>query len=130
MHFWVIRFGSLVALLLLILIPSATLGAFEPRHPVGSTSDYSEADLPYALATLFLGLIFLIALCAYVWIELACTAKRWHDRDKPAAMLFILFVPIIGGLWTLIECGFLEGTTGPNQYGPSPKAEHLAGTFS
>jgi len=31
-------------------------------------------------------------------------------------------IPVIGGLWTLIECGFLDGTPGSNKYGPSPKA--------
>jgi len=27
---------------------------------------------------------------------------------------------VIGGLWLLIELGFLKGTAGPNQYGPDP----------
>ena len=29
---------------------------------------------------------------------------------------------VIGGLWYLIECGFLRGTPGPNTYGPDPLA--------
>ena len=29
---------------------------------------------------------------------------------------------LIGGIWTLVECGFLKGTAGPNQYGPDPLA--------
>jgi uncharacterized membrane protein YhaH (DUF805 family) len=33
-----------------------------------------------------------------------------------------VFVPVIGGLWYLIECGFLRGTPGPNAYGPDPLA--------
>ena len=32
-----------------------------------------------------------------------------------------LTATFIGVLWTLIECGFLDGTPGPNKYGPSPK---------
>ena len=32
----------------------------------------------------------------------------------------IALVPVIGGLWYLIECGFLKGTIGPNNYGPDP----------
>ena len=29
--------------------------------------------------------------------------------------------PLVGAIWTLIEVGFLDGTQGPNKYGPSPK---------
>jgi len=29
---------------------------------------------------------------------------------------------VIGGLWYLIECGFLRGTAGSNAYGPDPLA--------
>jgi uncharacterized membrane protein YhaH (DUF805 family) len=32
------------------------------------------------------------------------------------------FVPLIGALWALIETGFLEGTSGDNEYGPDPLA--------
>ncbi len=31
------------------------------------------------------------------------------------------FVAIIYGVWVLIDCGILDGTPGPNRYGPSPK---------
>ena len=34
--------------------------------------------------------------------------------------MLIILVPVIGSLWYLIECGFLNGTTGPNTYGPDP----------
>jgi uncharacterized membrane protein YhaH (DUF805 family) len=34
-----------------------------------------------------------------------------------------MFVPIIGAIWLLVECGFLRGTEGPNNYGPDPIAE-------
>lgn len=31
--------------------------------------------------------------------------------------MFIVFVPVIGGLRYLIECRLLRGTVGPNDYG-------------
>ena len=31
-------------------------------------------------------------------------------------------IPIIGGIWALVENGFLRGTDGPNQYGNDPLA--------
>lgn len=58
-----------------------------------------------------------------IWISLAVSIKRWHDRDKSGWWILIGFVPIIGFWWALIETGFLEGTQGSNQYGPDPLTE-------
>ena len=46
--------------------------------------------------------------------------KRWHDRDKSGWWVLIEWIPIIGSIWTFIECGFLKGTDGPNRFGLSP----------
>lgn len=51
------------------------------------------------------------------WIGLAVSIKRFHDRDKSGFWVLIIFVPVIGPLWQLIECGFLSGTDGPNSFG-------------
>jgi uncharacterized membrane protein YhaH (DUF805 family) len=56
-----------------------------------------------------------------VWMKLAVIVKRWHDRDKSGWWVLIVLIPVIGWLWQLIECGFLDGTQGANKYGPSPK---------
>jgi len=53
-----------------------------------------------------------------IWTGLAVSIKRWHDRGKSGWWIFISLVPMIGGLWHLVECGFLEGDAGPNEYGP------------
>ena len=68
------------------------------------------------------GIILLVVYTLALWIGLAIAAKRWHDRNKTAWWILIVFVPVVGGLWYLIECGFLRGTTGPNKYGPDPLA--------
>ncbi len=65
-----------------------------------------------------LGIVWLAA----IWPGLALQIKRWHDRDKSGWWVLINFVPIIGGIWALVENGFLAGTPGPNQYGPDPLA--------
>lgn len=44
--------------------------------------------------------------------------KRFHDRDKSGWWVLIGLIPIIGGIWLLIELGFLKGTDGPNRFGP------------
>ncbi|HLY77843.1 MAG TPA: DUF805 domain-containing protein [Caulobacteraceae bacterium] len=71
------------------------------------------------------GIVLFILFLAYfvlmMWISLALQIKRWHDRDKSGVWVFINFIPLVGGIWALIECGFMDGTMGPNKYGPSPK---------
>jgi uncharacterized membrane protein YhaH (DUF805 family) len=66
-------------------------------------------------------LIYCVVLFFAVWTGFALQIKRWHDRDKSWVWIFINFIPLIGALWTLVECGFLDGTPGPNRFGPSPK---------
>jgi uncharacterized membrane protein YhaH (DUF805 family) len=68
------------------------------------------------------GIVFLIVYVLAIWIGLAVAAKRWHDRNKSAWWILIAVVPVVGGLWYLIECGFLRGTTGPNKFGADPLA--------
>ena len=66
------------------------------------------------------GIISGIASLAMIYPSIVVTAKRWHDRGKSGWWTLILLVPVIGALWMLIECGFLKGTDGDNQYGPDP----------
>jgi uncharacterized membrane protein YhaH (DUF805 family) len=66
------------------------------------------------------GILGIALYVAIVWMGLAISIKRWHDRGKSGWWVLISLVPIIGGLWALIETGFLEGTKGDNQYGPDP----------
>jgi uncharacterized membrane protein YhaH (DUF805 family) len=68
-----------------------------------------------------------LAYLALIWPSLAISIKRWHDRDKSGWWVLIGFIPLIGWLWALIETGFLEGTKGPNQYGPDPLGSAIAG---
>jgi len=54
--------------------------------------------------------------------NIASGVKRSHDRDRTGWFLLIGLIPIIGGLWLLIELGFLRGTPGPNRFGKNPLA--------
>lgn len=67
-------------------------------------------------------ILFAVVYIGAIWVGLAISIKRWHDRDKSGWWILIGLVPIIGGLWALIETGFLPGTSGDNQYGPDPLA--------
>lgn len=61
---------------------------------------------------------YIITLLVLAWVELAVSAKRWHDRNKSAFWILFSFIPIIGTIWTFVELGFFRGTKGHNRYGP------------
>jgi uncharacterized membrane protein YhaH (DUF805 family) len=56
------------------------------------------------------------------------SVRRLHDRDRHGAWFLLNFLPVVGGMWLLLECGILPGTKGPNKYhapsapGAAPKA--------
>lgn len=72
---------------------------------------------PPAAYTALLGFIFLPLGLIGVIVQI----KRWHDRDKSGWWVLINLVPCIGVLWTLVECGFLPGTSGDNRFGSDPR---------
>lgn len=55
-----------------------------------------------------------------IWVGICIMAKRYHDRDKSAWWILIGLIPIVGGIWQIIELGLLKGTEGSNDYGPDP----------
>ncbi|KYH01926.1 DUF805 domain-containing protein [Bradyrhizobium sp. DOA1] len=91
-------------------------------------------------------LLKLAATALTLWISLAITVKRLHDRDKSAwwllayfmlpgltkqfedrlpdtyLMLPIALASFILSLAAVVETGFLRGTAGPNRFGPAPEA--------
>ena len=71
-----------------------------------------------------LGIVLVVVMIPIVvfaiWVGFAIGIKRWHDRDKSGWMMLIGFIPYIGALWTLIECGCLRGTEGVNRFGGDP----------
>lgn len=67
-----------------------------------------------------IGILGLIVSLVSIYLALALYAKRWHDRDKSGWWSLIVIVPIIGAIWILVELGILEGTRGPNRFGPDP----------
>jgi uncharacterized membrane protein YhaH (DUF805 family) len=69
-------------------------------------------------------LLYLLAFVPAVWVGLALEVKRCHDRDKSGWFILVyvlVSLTVIGALWPFIELGFVDGTPGPNRYGPSPK---------
>ncbi len=73
---------------------------------------------------ILLGGVILVTLVTLL-VSIATDVKRYHDRDKSGWWVFIVFLPVVGAVWLLIECGFLPGTVGPNRFGPDPLAGRL-----
>lgn len=65
--------------------------------------------------------LFGISMLPFLWIAVALNIKRLHDLDRSYRWWRINLIPVVGWAWTLYECGFRDGTPGPNRYGPSPK---------
>jgi uncharacterized membrane protein YhaH (DUF805 family) len=67
-------------------------------------------------------------LLACIIPSIAVQVRRFHDQDKSGWFVLLGFIPIVGGLIVLVFM-LMEGTNGPNQYGPDPKGSDAA-TFN
>lgn len=111
--YWLIVLGILVA----ALLPAwAALG--------GNAALLIDPQELFAAISPFGGIVFYAVLAVAMWIWLAVTVKRFHDRDKTGWWMLIVLVPLIGALWYLIEAGFVRGTEGRNRYGSDPLARY------
>jgi uncharacterized membrane protein YhaH (DUF805 family) len=99
-----------VIVLALIILGIAALAT---RAGIGGQSNLEPSPV-YVLVYLIVGV-------AVMWASICLQIKRWHDRDKSWPWIFITLIPLIGPIWVLVECGFEDGTQGPNRFGPSPK---------
>jgi uncharacterized membrane protein YhaH (DUF805 family) len=106
MHFWV---GLIILWVVEVIVMAVLIG---PAMAAAATGGGGPGPL---------ALVGYLLLLVLIWPALALQVKRWHDRDKSGWWVLIAFIPIIGAFWVLIECGFLDGTPGPNRFGPSPK---------
>ena len=109
--FWLVHLGIFVVEAIVLSLMGGTAAII--------SGDYEQIIVVSGGAT---GVVWSIVGVLAFWISLAAGVKRWHDRNKSGWWMLIIFVPVIGSLWYLIECGFLKGTTGPNTYGPDPLA--------
>jgi uncharacterized membrane protein YhaH (DUF805 family) len=119
LQFWMYSFGVGIVFYLLLFIIAQVMGV--------TAAQYANGAVPGTFLTV-LGLLYL----PFLWASLAINAKRCHDRDRSAWFILVSLIPLVG-LWYLIEIGFLDGTQGPNRFGPSPKGiggSQVSGVFS
>lgn len=75
------------------------------------------------------GPLTLILMLALIVPSIAVQIRRFHDQDKSGWFLLLALIPFIGGLIVLVFM-LLEGTKGPNRFGPDPKDPGSAEVFS
>lgn len=81
------------------------------------TMNFSESVMGMVLVPLYL--VLFIGCMALLVPTLAVAVRRFHDQDKSGWMILLALIPLVGGIIFLVfMC--LEGTHGPNRYGPDP----------
>ncbi len=105
----------------IINIGVLTIGMLLTGLMAGGSEDMSLA------AIVILVLTFVVA----IWINLATSIQRYHDRDKSGFWFFTSFIPFIGPVWMVVELGMLGGTRGANRWGvPGGSGGDTSPTFS
>ena len=103
-----------VSILLMVLLLVTSVLAPQLAFPAVHETPASQATFGVA--------VMLIATFAFlIWIWTALLTKRLHDRGKSMIWLLALFVPVLGWMYLFYDCGLVEGDTGQNRFGPSPK---------
>jgi uncharacterized membrane protein YhaH (DUF805 family) len=113
LHFWLFAIALAIANSIV-----GSLTFFPAIMAAAASGDPEQIVVAYGSPG---SLIFWAWWLVMLWPSLALDIKRLHDRNRSGWFLFIVLIPIIGVLWLLIELLFLDGTPGPNRFGPSPK---------
>ena len=86
---------------------------------VGYYADMSQTEMDtWLMPVLYLACLYSLAA---VIPGFAVTIRRLHDTDRSGWTILWSLVPLIGALLLLVYY-ISEGTSGPNRFGPDPKA--------
>ncbi len=105
-------FPSILIFVVVAIFGLASFGASLATGTVGSINGKGTS--------IFIMIVVGVALISAVVIAFSAMVRRFHDRDKSGWWSLISFIPYIGGIWIVVECGCLKGTTGSNRFGSDP----------
>jgi len=108
-EFWMFYLGVIIAAVIIAIV----------ENILGIAGSVGDVTGPLTL---------LFALGIFI-PSLAVQVRRWHDQDKSGWFVLVGLIPLIGGLINLVFM-MLEGTKGPNRFGPDPKASGDEEVFS
>lgn len=121
-EFW-LWFLFLLAVGLVFYIIEALTGGMPHMDPVTF-----RMVMPTGLAMGTYGLQWLWGLAMLI-PNLAVSVRRLHDTNRSGWWLLIMLIPLIGAVVLLIFY-VMDGTPGPNRFGPNPKETATADTFA
>lgn len=94
----------------------------------GFSTMESGTQQPGALFYVGIAVLGIFVLASFI-PAIALTIRRFHDQDKSGWFFLIQFIPYVGGIIVFVfMC--LDGTRGPNRFGPDPKDPLNVGIFS
>ena len=92
---------------------------------LGSPSD--DPTTPFgSIAVLFVVVVYFLV---FLIPGIAVQVRRFHDQDKSGWFILLGFIPYVGGI-ILFVFMCLEGTRGPNRFGPDPKDPYSEDVFA
>jgi uncharacterized membrane protein YhaH (DUF805 family) len=117
-EYWMFVLGSLI-------LYAIVGGVF---FALAATADGTASDGLGAGGIVAVLLVAVVALGLFI-PSIAVQVRRFHDQDRSGWMVLLGFIPYVGGIIVLVfMC--LDGTRGPNRFGPDPKAENLSDVFA
>ncbi len=119
--------GTAVTLVYWLLAYEMVLALLPAHHAIAtSVGGVITTPPPARINSSVLALVAMsLAFCTliFAWAGIAVGVKRWHDRGKSGLWALLGFVPLVGTVWTFVECGCLAGTPGENRFDPKPEAD-------
>lgn len=121
-EYWMFTLGMVIVYVLFAVLILGGIGA-------DTDSSTGELGLFGSMFAGTAGIVFLVFILALFIPSLAVQVRRFHDQDKSGWFVLLNLIPYIGGIIVLVMM-CLDGTKGPNRFGPDPKGEDLAEVFS
>jgi uncharacterized membrane protein YhaH (DUF805 family) len=110
-EYWLFVLFSILLYIAAIIVLIALIATLEPGTGKGEAPSVAVIVGILLIGLLYLGLFI---------PTLAVQVRRFHDQDLSGWFVLLAFVPYLGGLIMLVfMC--IDGTAGPNRFGPDPK---------
>jgi uncharacterized membrane protein YhaH (DUF805 family) len=116
-EFWMFILFNLMIILPLFIFIGMQSGAREKATDLkGSAKEMAD-----------IGVIVLMLYIAAIIVPLIAVAvRRFHDQGRSGWFVLLSFIPYVG-LIVMVTFMALDGTPGPNRYGPDPKGRYSVG---
>lgn len=122
-EYWM--FTLLAAIVAVVLFALMFSGGFPAQEFDAETGVAATPGVMFWIGATGLGIFWL----ATIIPSIAVQVRRFHDQDRSGWMVLLAFIPYVGGIIVLVfMC--LEGTRGPNRFGPDPKNPNQADVFA